>query len=106
MQKRYIACNQALALRLAVSFLLVCPALAMTEDSLWEAHLREAVRFQELGRYSEAEIACLAAVTEAEKFDPDDLRLATSLNNLALLYKIQARYAEAEPVYERALGIG
>ena len=30
---------------------------------------------------------------------------ATSLNNLAVLYAAQGRYAEAEPLYKRALGI-
>ncbi len=34
-----------------------------------------------------------------------NVRLATSLNNLALLYKAQGRYAEAEPLYKRALAI-
>ena len=33
------------------------------------------------------------------------VRLATSLNNLALLYKAQGRYAEAEPLYQRSLAI-
>ncbi len=31
--------------------------------------------------------------------------MATSLNNLALLYATQGKYAEAEPLYQRALGI-
>ena len=31
--------------------------------------------------------------------------MALSLNNLALLYKDQGRYAEAEPLYKRALAI-
>ena len=31
--------------------------------------------------------------------------VGTSLNNLALLYKAQGRYAEAEPVQKRALAI-
>ena len=31
--------------------------------------------------------------------------MATSLNNLALLYHAQGRYAEAEPLYQRALAI-
>src|SRR5688572_23424488 len=104
MRKRYVACNWALTLRF-VTFLAFWPAVAMTDDSLWETELREAARFQELGRYPEAESACLAAVKEAEKLGPSDLRLATSLNNLALLYKIQAKYAEAEPIYQRAVGI-
>ncbi len=31
--------------------------------------------------------------------------VATSLNNLALLYQDQGRYADAEPLYKRALAI-
>ena len=30
---------------------------------------------------------------------------ATSLNNLAVLYRAQGKYAEAEPLYQRALAI-
>ncbi len=32
--------------------------------------------------------------------------MATSLNNLAMLYQAQGRYAEAEPLYKRSLAIG
>ncbi len=31
--------------------------------------------------------------------------MATSLNNLAELYRVQGRYAEAEPLYQRSLAI-
>ncbi len=31
--------------------------------------------------------------------------MATSLNNLALLYQTQGKYAEAEPLYKRSLAI-
>ena len=31
--------------------------------------------------------------------------MAISLNNLALLYRSQAKYAEAEPLYKRSLAI-
>jgi tetratricopeptide (TPR) repeat protein len=31
--------------------------------------------------------------------------VTTSLNNLALLYKTQGQYAQAEPLYKRALAI-
>ena len=31
--------------------------------------------------------------------------VASSLNNLALLYKSQGKYAEAEPLYQRAIAI-
>ncbi len=32
-------------------------------------------------------------------------RLATSLNNLAEVYRLEGRYAEAEPLFKRALAI-
>ena len=56
-------------------------------------------------RYDEAEKAWLLALQEAENFGPADPRLATSLDNLALLYHAQGNYAEAEPLYQRALAI-
>ena len=31
--------------------------------------------------------------------------MATSLNNLGEVYRLQGRYAEAEPLYERALAV-
>ena len=36
---------------------------------------------------------------------PEHPDVATSLNNLALLYQAQGRYAEAEPLHKRALAI-
>ncbi len=36
---------------------------------------------------------------------PEHPDVATSLNNLAVLYKTQGKYAEAEPLYKRALAI-
>ncbi len=36
---------------------------------------------------------------------PEHPHVATSLNNLALLYAAQGRYAKAEPLYQRALAI-
>ena len=36
---------------------------------------------------------------------PNHPDVATSLNNLARLYYAHGRYAEAEPLYKRSLGI-
>ena len=46
-----------------------------------------------------------AALKEAEEFGPEIPRLATSLNNLAGLYRSQGKYAEAEPLYQHSLAI-
>jgi tetratricopeptide (TPR) repeat protein len=40
-----------------------------------------------------------------ETFGPDDLSIAAPLSNLAELYYSQGRYADAEPLYQRALAI-
>ncbi|MCZ6753169.1 MAG: tetratricopeptide repeat protein, partial [Acidobacteria bacterium] len=55
--------------------------------------------------YAEAEKQWSSALQEAEKFGPEDPRLATSLNNLAALYLAQGKYGETEPLLQRALAI-
>ena len=51
------------------------------------------------GRYAEAEPFHQCALAIKEKaLGPDHADVATSLNNLAELYRTQGRYAEAEPV--------
>jgi tetratricopeptide (TPR) repeat protein len=37
--------------------------------------------------------------------EPEHPDVATSLNNLALLYDVQGKYTEAEPLYRRSLTI-
>ena len=57
------------------------------------------------GCYDQAEKQFISALRAAEEFGPSDGRLATSLNNLAWLYQLQARYEEAEPLHQRAMAI-
>ena len=57
------------------------------------------------GNYGKAEEEWQAAMREAEKFGPEDPRLATSLSNLAVLYGAQGMYEEAEPLFKRSLAI-
>ncbi len=63
---------------------LVClalwPAHASAQGGLWETYMAPGAK-----AYEQA--------------------MATDLNNLALLYQAQGRYAEAEPLYKRALAI-
>ena len=84
---------------------LVSLLTACAQGSLWETYIAAGTKAYKQGHYPEAEKQIKAAVNEAEGFGPQDPRLATSLNNLALLYKTQAKYAEAEPLYKRALAI-
>jgi tetratricopeptide (TPR) repeat protein len=58
------------------------------------------------GLYPESQIALEQCLVIREKILPDnDTKIATTLNNLALLYDSQGKYEEAEPLYQRSLEI-
>ena len=76
-----------------------------TGDPPWETYNQAGRDAYEQGNYAEAEKQWVAALQEAEKFGPEDSRLATSLNSLANLYWDQGKYGEAEPLFKRALAI-
>lgn len=57
------------------------------------------------GDYAEAEKLYLIALGKAESVGRPHWRLAASLGNLAENYRLQGRYAEAEPLFRRAIEI-
>lgn len=70
--------------------------------------MKAGVKAYRSGKYAEAEKQFVAALKEADEFEEQDPRLATNLNNLnnlAGIYRVQAKYAEAEALYRRALAI-
>jgi tetratricopeptide (TPR) repeat protein len=75
------------------------------QDVSWETYMYRAEKAFRQGDYDDAENSVEAALEKAEQFGPEDPRLAASLNNLAFLYHTQGRYAEAEPLYRRALTV-
>ncbi len=75
------------------------------QQETWERHIHAGLAAQQQGNFSEAVKQLKAALEATKSFGPADLRLATTLNNLAVLYDEQGRYAEAEPLYKRALAI-
>ena len=77
----------------------------MSESARWASDNEAGTQCYEQGHYAEAERHFLAALQEVEQFGPHDTRLATVLNNLANLYHTQGTYAQAEPLYQRALAI-
>ncbi len=81
------------------------PAHASAQGGQWNTLNAAGIEAYQRGDYAEAEKRWSAALKEAEGFGPQDPRLATSLNNLGFLYQAQGRYAEAEPLYQRALAI-
>ena len=59
----------------------------------------------EHGRYREAENVYLAAIEQTEQIGSLNPRLADSLNELGMLYAKQHKYARAEQMFQRALGV-
>ena len=57
------------------------------------------------GRYADAEADLQNARQEAERFGPDDPRVASTLKSLVTLYYSQGRFTEAEPLQRRARAI-
>ncbi len=88
---------------------LVClalwPAHTSAQLGLWDTYRAAGDKAYQQGNYPEAEKQWAAAVKEAEGFGPQDPRLATSLNNLAEVYRLEGRYGEAEPLHKRAPAI-
>ena len=74
-------------------------------ESNWETCTQVGERAFEKGDYVEAEELLGAALDEAEKFGEGDIRLATTLLDLAKCSEDQGKYGDAEPRLVRALRI-
>ncbi len=71
----------------------------------WDDHMDAGFKAYVQGNYAEAEKQLAAALGLAERFGPEDPRLAQSLNILAVVYRAQGRYDDAELFHKRALAI-
>ncbi len=78
---------------------------SQAQQETWERHIQAGLAAYAQGNFGEAFTQTKAALEAAKVFGPDDIRLATTLNVLANVYLIQGKYAEAEPLYKRALAI-
>jgi tetratricopeptide (TPR) repeat protein len=97
--------NLIIAAVLAAGLVLVgAPAMAQPDEgSALNAKVEELYRD---GKFVEAiPLAQQALAIRERTLGPNHPDVATSLTNLALLYASQRRYAEAEPLYRRALAI-
>ncbi len=91
--------RRALSLVLAVLWLWPTGLFAQSEASM-EAYLQGRNLYQ-AGRYEEAVPHWQKALELSEReFGPDHPNVAIDLNNLAALYYVQGRYAEAEPLHK------
>jgi tetratricopeptide (TPR) repeat protein len=74
--------------------------------STWQLLDDDAKRLLQQGDYANATTVSQDALRLAERtYGSDSLPVAVSLNNLAAIYQRQQRYASAEPLLKRAVGI-
>jgi tetratricopeptide (TPR) repeat protein len=72
----------------------------------WSELIEKAVTLYQQEKYSESiKVAEEALKFAKETFDTEHPNIASSLNNLALIYKTLGKNAEAEPFYKQALEI-
>ena len=95
--------------KLSCKLLVIC-VLSMARTVAQESELDAlSAKVEELhgqGRFDEAVDVAQQALKMAERaLRPDHPDVATSLNNLAELYRDQGKYGDAEPLYKQSLAI-
>ena len=87
--------------------LVVVPSRALAQSAAEARRLNEeALALYEAGKFSQAEPLFRRSLAIREKvLGPEHQNVATSLNNLAELYRDQGKYVEAEPLYRRSRAI-
>lgn len=72
------------------------------DEAAWQALLARAETAARLRKFEEAEMLGLQAIEQAEiVFGANDLKVATSLMSLAMIYQEQREYENAEALYMR-----
>ena len=79
------------------------PSQVSAQGTRWEHYMAEGAKAYQNGQETNAEMFYLAALEDVQNADPEDPRLAATLNTLAVLYHAQGKYAQAEPLYQRVL---
>ena len=75
-----------------------------TEQMQWLTLSQQVNQLYKKGKFNEAILVAKQALILAQSIHPGDhVDVATSLNNLGLLYCSQGHYDEAEPLYKQAL---
>jgi tetratricopeptide (TPR) repeat protein len=98
--------NRIAGLGVVVCWLALGLVPAHAQDaSAWKQYIEEAKGAYRRRDYGRTEQLLRAALQEAEKFGPDDPRVAVTLNNQANLAAARNRPAEAEPLYRRSVDL-
>ncbi len=88
-----------------VAWSLSCAGQAIAGPAEWDKHTQAGADAFRENRFGDAERAFQASITEAKAFGEHDMRLATSLTNLGVLYNSRGQFDKAEPLFERAVNI-
>jgi tetratricopeptide (TPR) repeat protein len=83
----------------------LAPTPVLAGEAEWEQYNTEGANAYQAASFGQAEKYFKLALKEAEKFGDRDLRLASSLTNLGVLYNFRALPAKAEPLFERSVAI-
>jgi len=78
---------------------------AFAAEGSLDRHLSQGQLLESQGRYEDAAREFEAALPEAERLGPADVRLPLTLHNLGAVYRALGRYPEAERSYRRAIAI-
>ena len=80
--------------------------VARAQETRWRTFSQEAISLYKKGEYDKAVAAVKKSLAVAEKeYGPHHPDTATSLNNLAELYRDHKKFTQAEPLYKRAAAI-
>lgn len=75
------------------------------DDRAWNKYTESGARAFEANNFGQAEKMFQLALKEAEKFGPNDIRLATSLTNVGVIHNFRGNPGKAEPLFEHAIKI-
>lgn len=78
-------------------------SVSLASQAVFNELSNEAIEHYKKGRYKNAEAKFIEAIEEAGKSTAKDDNLYVGLSNLAGMYKMQSKYALAEPIYRRAM---
>ncbi|MGH9666955.1 MAG: tetratricopeptide repeat protein, partial [Bryobacteraceae bacterium] len=84
-----------------VVWLLLLPLCAFSDSGTFDRNVKSGAEAVGRHQFQEAEWSLRAALSEAEGFAENDPRVRKVLNALIEVYRIEGKYAEAEPLLER-----
>ncbi|MDQ1387684.1 MAG: hypothetical protein QOF56_1138, partial [Acidobacteriaceae bacterium] len=89
----------------ALVFLLLLLPASLVGQNTWEEKNKAGEKLFQEGKLADANRLFLEALQEAQKFGPNDLRLAPIYNNLALVAFVRSSFISSEGLYEKAITV-